>query len=379
MKKVLIVTTISGFLPQFEMHDVDILQSMGYEVHYASNFDVPVYDFSMDRLREKGIIIHPIPIAKSPTHLKAHKQTISKLRQIIDEENITLIHCHNPMGGVDARIAARLSNASSKVIYTAHGFHFYKGAPVHYWLCFYPVEKFLARYTDVIVTINREDYERAKAKFHLKSGGFVRQIHGVGVNTKRFCEGRDLRQSKRQELGIPDDAFHIVTAAELTPNKNQQVIIDAIGRLGKNNIYYSICGKGANHEALQNLIDELKLTDRIKLLGYRNDIEEILQTADAFAFPSHREGLGVAAVEALFCGVPVIASDNRGSREYMQDGINGYVAKSNTADEFASLIERLMNDKESYQRMAKNCRASVESFATESTMAIMREIYKNFD
>ncbi len=379
MKKILYITTISGFLPQFEKNDVKLMQEMGYEIHYASNFQHPVYPFDEKELTEQGIILHQTDISKSPIRLWDNIRAVRQLRRIIDKEQIDVIHCHNPMGGVAGRAAAHLSKAAPYVIYTAHGLHFYQGAPLLNWLLFYPAEKFFARWTDILITINEEDYLRVKRKFRLKAHGFVKQIHGVGVDMERFSPRPGRSVSKRKELGIPETAFHIVTAAELNDNKNHKVIIEALAGLDRKDICYSLCGRGSNEEALKKLIAERHLEDQVRLLGFRTDMEEILQTADVFAFPSIREGLGIAAVEALACGVPLIVSDNRGSREYAENGRNSIVCKADDVEGFRLAIERLYGNTGYRKMLAGQCRQSAEKFSVRETVRIMRTVYEKAD
>ncbi len=232
--------------------------------------------------------------------------------------------------------------------------------------------------TDMIITINREDYVRA-GRFHLRKNGSVEWIHGVGVDSERFSPRPRLREQKRRELGIPEHSFHIVTAAELNANKNQKVIIEALAALTDDEIYYSICGKGDNAENLERLILEYRLERRVRLLGYRRDMEEILQTADCFAFPSIREGLGIAAVEALCCGVPLIASDNRGTREYARDGYNSIVCRADQAADFIEAIHKLYSDGEHRRLLSSHCREASESFGKEAVGKVMERIYENVD
>lgn len=374
--KVLIITTNSGFVPQFEMNDIKIMEEYGYQIHYASNFCKPVYQFDQKAIEERGIRIHHIDIEKSPVHVGAHFRAWRQLRKIIRSEQIDLIHCHNPIGGVLGRLAAGCGKRAPRVIYTAHGFHFYEGAPLKNWLLYYPAERILARRTDVLITINREDYEHA-CRFRLRRGGRVERIHGVGVDTERFRPMRTLNLTKRKELGIPEDAFHIVSVAELNDNKNQQIIIRAIGSLSPQNIYYSICGKGGNAEKLKKLAADCGLEGRVRLLGYRTDVEEVLQTADCFAFPSIREGFGIAAVEALACGVPVIAGDNRGTREYMRDGTNGILCPPLDREAFARAIDTLYVDSEYRRKLAASCRESIQPFSLTAVDRDMRRIYRD--
>lgn len=375
MKRVLFVTTISGFLPQFEKNDVKILKEMGFEVHYASNFKNPIYTFDENELHQQGIVLHQIDVEKSPLRLHSAAKAMKQIRQIIDENEIGLVHCHNPVGGVAARIAAKFSRQRPYVIYTAHGFHFYKGAPVMNWLLFYTAERILARYTDQIITINSEDYLRA-CRFPLKPHGQVTQIYSVGVDPKRFAPKSAIKNSKRRELGIPEDAFHIVTAAELNKNKNQKIMIEAMALLPYHNIHYSICGEGPNEEYLRKIVRKKGLGDKVHILGFRTDMEEILQTADCFAFPSYREGLGVAAIEALLCEVPLIVSDNRGTREYALPDKNALICHADSAREFAAALEKLYSDSAFRNRMAANCRASAQKFTIEEVEKIMRKVYE---
>jgi glycosyltransferase involved in cell wall biosynthesis len=260
------------------------------------------------------------------------------------------------------------------VIYTAHGFHFYKGAPAVNWLLFYTAERLLSHCTDQLVTINREDYRRAK-RFPLRKGGSAAQIHGVGVDRERFYPRPQIRSAKRKSLCVPEKAFHIVTAAQLNDNKNQKVIIEAIAALGKKDIYYSICGEGPNESMLRRLIEENGLERQVRILGYRTDMEEILATADCFAFPSHREGLGIAAVEALNCGIPLIVADNRGTREYAVDGYNAIVEKAKDVEGFRDAILRLYTDKNYRTYLASNCRSSAKQFGIEQVEETMRDVY----
>lgn len=374
MKKVLFVTTVSGFLPQFESDHVKLLQDAGCEVHYASNFENPVYVFDEAELRQRGICLHQIDVEKSLLKIRKNLGAVRQLLRIIRENDIDVIHCHNPMGGAVGRVAACLSKKKPYVIYTAHGFHFYQGAPIKNWLLFYPAEWMLARMTDIIVTINKEDDKRAR-KLPIRRDGGIYRIHGAGVDKDRFAPG-DSGEKKRRELHIPQDAFHIVTAAELNDNKNQKTIIEAVDSLPHKDIYYSICGKGIREANLRELIRKKGLENRVRLLGFRTDMEEILQTADCFAFPSYREGFGVAAVEALLCGVPLVAADNRGTREYALAGKNALVCKADSVSAFAEAIGRLYRDRGLREKMACSCRDSAMKFTAKEVEKTMREVYR---
>lgn len=378
MRKILFITTIGGFLSQFEMDQVRILQGMGYEVHYASDFNNNFYEFDEIDLIREGVIIHRIDIKKKPHRIISNTKATRQIKEIINKYNIDVIHCNNPLGGVCGRVAAVSSRIKPLVIYTAHGFHFYKGASFINWLSIYPIEVILARFTNVLLTINNEDYRRAM-KLDIRKDGFVAKVNGMGVDSKRFKPMPEIREEVRGELNIPNDAFHIVTAAELNDNKNQKVVIEALANCPYKNIYYSMCGIGENRNRLEELINKLGIEDRVKILGYRTDMERVLQSADVFAFPSIREGLGIAGVEALMCDVPVIALDNRGTREYVRHMTNGLVCKNNSVDSFLNAIMCLYENPKFLNKLSANGRQSVKRFSKTSVNNRFKKIYAKID
>ena len=387
MKKALIVTHVSGFVPQFEMNNVKILQELGYEVHYASNFNNVSYGTDNSRLEGTEIVCHQVDFARSPFEFRNNRSAYRQLKQVMREQHFELVHCHTPVGGVYARLAARKHRKNgTRVIYTAHGFHFYKGAPLKFWLVAYPMEWLLAHVTDTLITINEEDFINAqKLSLASKSGqrGRAYKINSVGVDLKKYektqTEKKELQKTKRKEFHIPEDAFLVVSAGELNWNKNHAVVVEALAKLQQKNIYYVICGEGIEKCALLEQAKTFGMEGKVILLGYRMDLPEIFCAADALAFPSLREGLGLVAVEAMAAGLPVAALDNRGSREYMKDGYNGFVIKKNSSDEMAEAIRKLYdmwrNDKSSYQRLSRNCKKTAERFSKEYVGKQMREIY----
>ncbi|MCR5665895.1 MAG: glycosyltransferase [Eubacterium sp.] len=376
MKKAMVVTTTSGFMPQFELNNVRLLQQAGYQVHYATNFGVPIYEVKDDTLRKMGVVLHHISIEKNPFRLRKNIWAYRELVRIIEREKIDVVHCHNPNGGVLARIAARKSKRNPFVLYTAHGFHFFKGAPKKNWLFYYPVEKYLARFTDVLITINKEDYHNAE-KFTYKEGGGPQLIPSVGVDMTRYCPPTpQQKMAARQAWNIPDDAFHIVSAGELNANKNHRVVIEAIARLARKDIYYSICGDGPIREELKRLIKQKGLQDRVFLRGYCTQIEKAYQSADLSIFPSYREGMGMAALEAMATKVALIAADNRGSREYMSDGNNGLVCAPDSPEEFAKAILLMYENRELRETLAEHGYQTVQRFTIQKNEEKMRAIYQ---
>ncbi len=379
MKKILIVTTVGGFVTQFERNNLKILNEMNYEIHYASNFSNNIYDIKYDILKAENVHIHELDMDKSVKNISSHIRNIKALTRLINELKIDVVHCHTPVGSVLARMASRKAVRKPYVIYTAHGFHFYKGAPLGNKI-YYPVERMMSKYTDCLITINEEDY-MAAGKFSSHKKIKVIKIPGVGLDVERFRPENPLRNEARLECGITDEIFHLVTIGEINDNKNLSVVVKALAKINNPSIHYSIWGRGPGIDKLKKLIEDLKLQNQVHLRGYCERPECILQGADVFVFPSLREGLGMAALEALACEIPVIAMDNRGTREYMQDGYNGFVCENNNVDEFADKILKMydifLNNPRQMEVFRKNSRETGLRFRIDNTEKIMRDVYGN--
>ena len=311
-KKALLITTVSGFVPQFEMGNVKLLQELGYEVHYASNFKNPHYGTDNQRLKKTGIQNHQIDFVRSPYHFWKNLKAYHQLVRLLQKDFYELIHCHTPMGAVLARLAVRRINGRKKgiyVIYTAHGFHFYQGAPLKNWILYYPVERWLAKDADLLITMNEEDTYRAKKMCRYLTTK-VKWVHGVGIDLSYWTgknitsqEKQHIRTKIRKELGISEEATIYLSVGEQS--------------------YYLIAGKGTKFSSLKRQIYRAGLQKQIILLGYRQDIRELLFAADVFLFPSLQEGMPVALLEAAAAGLDLLAEDIRGNQEILQhtDGI----------------------------------------------------------
>lgn len=365
--KILYVTTVSNTVNAFLIPHIKMLVAQGSQVDVAFNIVQKV----KPEIEELGCKIHILPLKRSPfnkNNLIAYKE----LKKILQIEKYDLVHTHTPVASAIVRLACRKSS-EIKVIYTPHGFHFFKGAPLRNWLIYYPVEKYLSRYTDVLITINKEDYNRAK-KFRAKK---VEYIPGVGLDTKKFENIIVSKKEKRKELGIPDEAIVLLSVGELNKNKNHETVIKAISKLDNKNLIYLICGIGSMGNHLTKMARKLCLEKQVILLGYRNDIPELLKMADIFVFPSKREGLGLAALEAMASGLPLITSNVHGIIDYSIDGITGFTCKPMDVRGFANAIQRLLDDKELRNKMGAHNKKSVYQFDLKKVLTLMEEIYAN--
>ena len=369
--KVLYVTTVASTMNFFPAH-VKMLQDAGHTVELASNFSD-----REKRLKEPMLALncpqHPIPFSRAPfsrDNLAAYRE----LKRLLAEGRYDIVHTHTPNASALVRLACRkLRRDGLRVFYTAHGFHFYTGAPAKNWLIYYPVEKFLSRWTDVLLTMNEEDYQRARTF----RAGRTEFVHGVGVDTGRFRLDRtaEARQETRRALGVAEEDFMLLSVGELTRRKNHETAIRALARLGDPSVKYFICGGGPLKEHLEALAARLGVGDQVKLLGVRRDIPELARAADLFLLPSLQEGLPVALMEAMAAGLPAVCSDIRGDRDLIRAEQGGLLCRPEDADGFAAAILRLKGSPELRRRMGEHNRQAVEEFSTRRVLEEMRQIY----
>ena len=337
MKKALFVATVDIHIEKFHIPYLKMLHENGYEVHVATNGNK-----QFPYCNKK----HQISIERSPYNLRNLK-AIKELKKIIKEEKFDIIHCHTPMGSVVTRLAAKQARKNgTRVIYTAHGFHFYKGASIKNWLLFYPVEKYLAKYTDTLITINKEDFELAKKKF-IKRCNNIEYVPGVGINPKEFDINitEKEKHNLRKSLGLKDKDIVLIYTARLDKNKNQIFLINTMEELIKenNDIHLLLVGRDELNGYYQNIVKNKKLNKNIHFLGHREDIPKLLKISDIAVSSSKREGLPVNILESFASGLPVIALNCRGMSDLIINGKNGYIV--NSEREFIEKIKKMYNYK----------------------------------
>lgn len=368
-KKVLFAATVDSHIKHFHLPYLKYFKDNGYEVHVATNGDEKISYCD---------IKHKISFERSPFKLNNLK-AIRQLRKIINEEKYEIIHTHTPMGAVVTRLAAlNARKKGTRVIYTAHGFHFYKGASKMNWLLFYPVEKILSKYTDTLITINKEDYELAKSKF--KKCKQVEFVPGVGINEEKF----DLKVTQkeknefRKELGLSKNDFVLIYPAELSKRKRQIWLIDSVKDLLIKNkdIHLLLPGKDSLNNQIHNLVNELGLEKQIHVMGYRTDIPKLMMISDIAVSSARQEGLPVNIMEAMYVGLPIIASDCRGNRDLVKNNKNGYLIDLEDSKNFCSKVEKLYKDKSKYNTFREFNKKEVEQYKLEQIMEKMVRIYE---
>lgn len=370
-KKKILVTATDLMTVQFLLPHIRNLAAHGYAVTVACSDVGGRLEEVRNALQDIVDGICQVRLHRNPANPE-NLLGLADMCRLLDRTHYDIIWTNEPVMGVMTRLAAaKTRRKGTTVVYMVHGFHFFKGAPRLYWMTFYPVETVMSRFADVIVTMNREDRQRAR-NMH---AGEVRYQHGIGVNTDRLAPGpapADIRGA----IGIPRDSFLLLSVGELNENKNHQAVIRALARVNNPEIHYCICGKGALLGKLQDLAEELGLKDNVHFLGYRKDIVDIYRQSDVFCLPSRREGLSLSAMEAMYCGLPLIQSDRRDSRDYMRNGRGGFLVEANDIGGYAEAIAALQADPARRRSMGSYNRKAVEPYCLEN---VKKEILDLFD
>jgi glycosyltransferase EpsD len=368
--KILFTASIAYHFKAFHLPYLKWFQEHGYETHVACNevMDLPF----VDKIWEVDFARNPL----SSKNLKAYRQ----LKEIITQVNFVIINCHTPAASVVTRLASvRARKNGASLIYTAHGFHFYKGAPLVYWMFFFPLEIFLTRITDAVITINSEDYNLIKKNGSKKADYYL--IPGIGVNKLNFYPVEaSIKLGLRANKNISLEKKILIYAAEFIPRKNHQFIIKSVDSYPESfsDTIILFAGKGKDETKLINKVDELKLNHIISFIGFRSDIDEIYKLADIGISSSKQEGLGLNLVEEMMCGLPLIASEDRGHKEIITHEENGFLFSQNNEKAFADAVYELISDSNLYERFSQNAIVRAKKFELSSSLNAVTSIYRKY-
>lgn len=330
MKKILFAANLDSFFTKFLIPQLKFFKENGYEVHVAAkneNINIPFCDkkFNVDFARSFNL----------KQNIKSYQQMIT----IFNNNHYDIVSCHTPFGGAITRLAFKNCKIKgTKMFYMAHGFHFYKGAPLLNWLLFYPVEKFLAKYTDTLITINLDDYNLAKKKFKCN----VKYVPGVGLDIKKFdfTMTKKEKESYKESLGIDKNDFVMIYPAEINKNKRQEWLIDTLENVLRDNSNFHLLlpGMDSLDKKCEKKVEKMGLTRQIHFLGFRKDIPKLLKISDLAISSSKREGLPLNIMEAIYCGLPIVATICRGTGELIQNGKNGYIIGIDDRNDFENKV-----------------------------------------
>ncbi|RRC93657.1 glycosyltransferase family 1 protein [Erysipelotrichaceae bacterium OH741_COT-311] len=355
MTKVLIVASVLSHVAQFHKPLIAMLKDKGCVVDVVARDNLK----DKDQLQLENIDhFFNVDFSRNPFTLKNVKAYF-ELKKIIDENSYNIVHCNTPAASVLTRLVHPLKRCY-RLIYTAHGFHFYKGASKKNWLIYYPIEKILSKFTDDIVTINKEDYACAVNKFYCN----VHYINGVGIHTKRFHPKKE--ESKNL---IPQ----ILCVGELNDNKNQLFLLEALTKIKETRYQLQLAGNGPNREKIEQFIKEHRMENSVNLLGYRSDLELILKDTDILVSVSKREGLPMNVLEAMYVGVAILCSDNRGHRDLIDNGVNGFITY--TMDDLVDKLNWLMKDKGLREQLAKNAHTKALLYTDVEVVKQLEKLY----
>lgn len=376
MPKLLIAATIEMTVKKFFLTYGDHFRSIGWNVDCISNPEDLPFEDCADHFDNRLFISW----TRSPFNIANYYKPLRQIRKILAEGNYDIVHVHTPVAAFLTRIASvgLKKSCGTKIVYTVHGFHFYKGAPLLNWLVYFPVEKWLSRYTDVLVTINEEDYTCAVQNSF--KAGKICKIPGVGVDLSKYIIPTPLeKQNFRKKHGFKNEDFLLIFAGDYNKNKNQKFLIEAMKKIVSRDlsVMLLLAGAGPDKAELEKMIRELDLADNVFILGFRNDMPEIIAMSDIGVSSSIREGLPMNIIETLACGIPAVASDNRGHREMIIDGINGYICSTGDMDCFVGHVLQLRSNKDLYMKIASECRASAEKFSLAPILEKTEEIYSD--
>ncbi|MDZ5710907.1 glycosyltransferase family 4 protein [Jeotgalibacillus haloalkalitolerans] len=376
-KKVLFVATVvKGHINAFHLPYLKKLKEEGWETHVCAKND---FDIGEDCRIPYCDRYFDIPFERSPfssNNLSAYRQ----LKEIIDKNNYQLVHCHTPVGGALTRLAAREArNRGTKIIYTAHGYHFYKGASAMMWTVYYPVEKWLASYTDCQILINEDDYHISVNR-HFKAER-IELIPGVGVDLKRFSRPDFiLKDQLRTKHGFNKDDFIMICVGELSESKNQSMLIDVMGHLKESipNIKLLLVGRGNKAREFEEKVQNMNLQEQVQFMGYRNDVHELMALSDIAVSTSRREGLPVNVMEAMAVNLPVVVTNSRGNKDLVQHMKNGLVVELDHDKAFSEAVLKLYRSPEMRERFSIENAKMIKNYSVEEMVNKVCSIYHDY-
>ena len=369
MKKILYITTVSGTINAFLIPHINELVKQSNKVDCACNINKHI---NINELN-KNVEVFNCGFNRNPLSIKNIK-AFKQLLKIQKDNNYDIVHVHTPVASIYGRLL-KLKYKNIKTIYTAHGFHFYDKAPKKNWIIYYTIEKIMSKFTDIIITMNDEDYKNAK-KLKIKK---VYKTNGVGVDLDKYKPISTDNTRLKESLNIKKDDFVILMIAEVNQNKNHKQIIEAIKILkskGINNIKLICAGNGTLIENIQKTINDNNLEENIMMLGHRSDINELISISDIGVLMSYREGLPRNIMELMACKKPIIGTNIRGIRDLVKDNENGYLLDLDDYINTANKIQKIYNDRNLLESMGNKSYELVQDYSINKVLKQLEEVYK---
>lgn len=364
-KKILFTANTLRHLYLCHLPYLKYFKDIGYEVHTASDDDR-----KLDNVDKS----FKLSIQRTPYSLKNIK-AIFELRKILKNNHYDIIHTHTPMGAVVTRIAAIFARKKGmKVIYTAHGFHFFKGCPFINYILYYPIEKILSKYTDMIITVNLEDYDFAKK--HFKTD--IRYIPGVGFNEEKFKYRLNKKEQIqfRKDIGLENNDYVITYVAEISKRKRQDYLLKVIARMDITDEKFLFIGDHSNNKRIVRKIKKYNLSNIVKVISFNDDISKYLDISDLIISVSKQEGLPLNIMEAMYKEKTIVVTNCRGNRDLIQSDINGVVIDLDNKQQLIDTITYLKNNNCVSKKYAVMNRKIVKDYSINQILPKMIKIYK---
>lgn len=369
---VLFIATVYTHLANFHLPFMKVLQEWGYDVHAAASSA----EGRKDEVAALGVTCWEVPFARSP-YSPANIRAFRRLRELMKAKRFDLIHVHTPVAAFMGRYLCRATQ-QRPVLYTAHGFHFYRGAPLKNWLVYHTAERIAARWTDGLIVMNGEDLASAR-KLGFTEGENLFYVHGVGVDLALYAGGGAQGKPVRAEFGLEANEVMVSCVAELTESKDHHFLLQAWQKLAKhgNPARLFLVGGGKLRVALQKKVETEKITG-VHFLGHRRDVPQILSETDIFVLVSKREGLPKSVMEAMAAGKPVIATNIRGNRDLVEDGRTGLLVEQGDVAGLADALEKLISDRRLQEALGASGREKIEDYSLGKVSAEMAAVYKRY-
>jgi glycosyltransferase EpsD len=372
--KVLFVSTTGGPINAFLIPHIELLIKDGHQVDIVCNV---IRELSPEFLR-LGCKVHNIEFSRSPFN-KNNIKVIKEIKRLVLLEKYDLIHTHTPIASFVTRFACR-KIPNLKMLYTAHGFHFFKGASLKNRIIYKTMEKIAARWTDGIITMNGEDYISAK-QMKLRQNGSVFKVHGVGVNLKKFVNQKDEEKNiLREKYNYNKKDFILIYAAELSNRKHQDLLIDSIHILRNRipNIKLLLAGEGPLSKQYSEQVRRLELNKNVYFLGFRKDVVNLMLLSDIAVSSSRQEGLPVNIMEAMATGLPLVVTNCRGNIDLVKNGENGFIVPLDDINAFVEAIEKLYSSEKLRKKCSENSIKKVQKYSLDEVLDEMYKVYSTF-
>ncbi len=371
--RLLIVASVPETLRAFLLPYAQHFRSLGWRVDAAARGGA-----SDEVVTEAFDQVVDVPWSRSPLDPANLTTAAATLRAHVRQERYDLVHVHDPIAAFVTRFALRRLRRTIgvRVVYTAHGFHFFKGNAAHRNAAFYLLELIASRWTDAQIVINRED-EAAAKRWPFASRDRVTYMPGIGVDMGRYdpaAVSEDEVRAVRAELGLDPTSTLVTMLAEFNPGKRHRDLVDALARADRPELVIALAGVGPLEEAVRAQCARLGVAERVRFLGFRTDVPVLLRASAALALPSEREGLPRSIMEASCLERPVIATRIRGVTELVTPA-SGYVVEVGDVEGLAEALQAIVDDPDGAAAKGRAGRVAMRTFDLAPVLGAHEALY----